>query len=158
MMRSLVACLVLAIAACQPAGVPEVVSAPEVASAPNAEPPTIEVVAPSPVAIEAPLFSVADGQSALPAPFAGRWDASPEACNEEYSDMRLVVDARNMRFWESDASPTKIEQDGVNAIVIEADLSGEGDTWTDKFRMALVDAGETLMIGDVKRVRCKAEK
>lgn len=146
------------LAACQPARAPDIAKTPDIVSAPDLESPAAKVVAPSPVVPAPALFSVSDGQTTLPAPFAGTWDASPEVCGWDYSDMRLVVDAGNMRFWESDGSPTTIEQDGVNAIIVAADFSGEGETWTRKLRMALADAGETLMIDDVKRVRCKGGK
>ena len=151
-MRRLVACLMLAAAACKPA------EAPQVASAPDALPAATSDAAPPPAAPEAPLFSVVDGQPSFPAPFMGRWDASLEACAEEYSDMRLVIDATNMRFWESEGSPTKVEPAGVNAIVVDSDFSGEGDTWTARYRFALADGGETLMVDRVKRVRCEVEK
>lgn len=146
------------LAACQPARAPDIAKTPDIVSAPDPEPTAAKVDAPSPAATEAPLFSVAGGQTTLPAPFIGEWDASLEGCDAEYSDMHLTVSAGNMRFWESDGSPTTIEQDGINAIIVAADFSGEGETWTRKLRMALADAGETLMIDDVKRVRCKAGK
>lgn len=147
MVRSVFAFLLVVATACQPAGLPDTITA----TAPRASPPASP---PVPTPSDAELFTVNDGQRTLPAPFVGRWDATVDACDEQYSDMRLTIDDKNMKFWESDATPVSVKPDGVNAIALDAALSGEGDTWNDKFRMALVDAGKTLMIDDVKRVRC----
>ena len=142
MKRFVVLIAVLGLAACQP-------KEPELAGAPLPE----AAPAPAPTTVEPPPLVVG-----IPVKFQGKWDASLEACAEEYSDMRLVIDATNMRFWESEGSPTKVEPAGVNAIVVDSDFSGEGDTWTARYRFALADGGETLMVDSVKRVRCEVEK
>lgn len=98
--------------------------------------------------------------SELPAGFVGVWDANP-ACPAT-SDTKLTVSSEELTYFESSATIRKITVTSLTDLVVDADFSGEGETWTRAIHLVLGDDGKTLTTDEgtdkeVKRVRCVAK-
>ena len=97
--------------------------------------------------------------AAIPAPFHGVYDASREACGRP-SDGRLTVTAGALRFHESIGTVRKVTAAGADAVTVEADYQGEGESWRNVRELRLGEGGDSLAIsGDgttFVRVRCPA--
>ena len=97
------------------------------------------------------------GAAAIPTPFHGVYDASREACGRP-SEYRLTVSARELRFHESIGAVRSVVADGPDAIRINADYQGEGESWSNVQALRLADGGATLTVTgegtSLTRVRC----
>lgn len=91
---------------------------------------------------------------AIPAAFVGEWNEKLEDCGTGMNDSRLRIEPRRISFYESDAEVVRIELHGARAVTVEASLAGEGETWTDKFRLVLSRSGDDLTIAGTTRRRC----
>ena len=95
--------------------------------------------------------------AAIPEPFHGVYDSSPEACGRP-SDGRLTVSALELRFHESIGTVRSVVSAPSGATRVEADYQGEGESWRSYRELRLSDGGESLTIsGDgtrMVRVRC----
>lgn len=94
----------------------------------------------------------------LPGGFLGVWDANP-ACPSA-SDTKLTVSTTDLTFFESGATIRKVTVRSANEAVIDADFSGEGETWSRSLSIKLGADGKTLTTDEgtdkqVVRTRCK---
>jgi hypothetical protein len=93
---------------------------------------------------------------AIPAPFLGVYDGSLEACTRP-SDERLAVTPRRLRFHESIGTVRIVTAKGPDAIEVEADYQGEGESWRSVRELRLSGGGTLTVSGDgtrLVRVRC----
>lgn len=103
-------------------------------------------------------------QSTIPASFHGRYDASPDACGETASEMRLRISGGELRFYESVAEVREVRVHGPRHIEVDADHLGEGERWTATRTFRLGEGNATLEASEppadggepmpVTRVRC----
>ena len=109
---------------------------------------------------------MADLGAARPVPekFRGVWDFVDGNC-DPYSDMRIVVGANRLEFYESAGEVNGFEQPDDDTIVLDLSMEGEGETWEERTRLELVDGGKFLEAIDVssygrgqslRRTRCPA--
>jgi hypothetical protein len=117
--------------------------------------PAESLSAAAPAAARSSEVSVAE----LPAAFLGVWDADP-ACPST-SDTRLTVSAAELTFFESGAMIKKVTVKSPDEAIVDADFSGEGETWSRSVHLKLGDDGKTLTSDEgtdkaVTRTRCKA--
>ena len=99
----------------------------------------------------------------MPNTLIGAWDYEKGTCDPS-SDMRLEIDTKQLRFYESLGQITAVRSDGV-ATIVDLAMEGEGESWTETLRFVLKDGGTRLHItepqteGDVDeypRRRCPA--
>jgi hypothetical protein len=84
----------------------------------------------------------------IPAAFHGTWDNASADC-EPATDARLTIAGDRLRFYESEGKVTRVEVDSPTRIVVSADLSGEGESWTNSYLFELRDDGKTLSSNSV---------
>jgi hypothetical protein len=118
--------------------------------------------APSPInaSANAPASpSAAEALSAeIPDTFQGRWDSNPMACGQDVSEMRLIVAADGMRFYESVAKVDAVGQPGPDRIEVDAAVEAEGMTQGRHFTLVLRPDGRlatTIDGATAVRVRCE---
>ena len=100
----------------------------------------------------------------VPARFHGEWDYAGGSC-DPVSDLHLTIEPRQLVFYESVGTPTRIERTGSGEVTIALDMSGEGETWENTVQFRLADGGDTLLQpgfdgpdeGDLRRKRCDEE-
>ena len=111
----------------------------------------------APVTAPPPLPATPAASDSIPAAFLGVYDGSREACGRP-SDERLSVAPRELRFHESIGTVRGVTVAGADAVNVEADYQGEGESWRSVRELRLSDGGSTLSIsGDgtrLARVRC----
>lgn len=95
----------------------------------------------------------------LPAAFLGVWDVNPKCPST--SDTKLTVSATELTFFESGGTIRKVTVKSADEAIVEADFSGEGDTWSRAMPLKLGEGGKTLTTDEgtdkaVTRSRCKA--
>lgn len=66
----------------------------------------------------------------IPQAFRGRWTLGDGTCRAEQSEGYLDVTARELAYWESSGIPKLIQQVEPNIILLNIDMSGEGDVWS----------------------------
>ncbi|MGI0116504.1 hypothetical protein [Zooshikella sp. RANM57] len=97
----------------------------------------------------------------IPKLFHGTWDTSNEACIQPFSDMRMEIEARVVRYWESQGQVTRVNVENERKLNITFSISGEGESWESFKQFELNTANNTLTINTLegqqlsKRVRCK---
>lgn len=91
---------------------------------------------------------------AIPTAFRGEWNSDLAACGTGLNDSRLRIEPRQVRFYESDAAVTRLEQPSPRALRVTASFAGEGETWTDSFTLVLSRSGDELTIEGASRSRC----
>lgn len=101
--------------------------------------------APEPVA-EAGSDPGADMLEAMPAEFRGRWDFALEDCADDASEMRLVIEPTEVRYYESSAELTAIARTGERSLAAEHRFAGEGEEWTETLGYELNEAGDRLSV------------
>jgi len=76
----------------------------------------------------------------IPAAFQGRWGLTPADCTSPLGDAKglLVINANEMRFYESRAVPAKNVQRDGDSLSGDFHFTGEGQTWT-KFEALKLD-------------------
>lgn len=96
----------------------------------------------------------------IPAALLGVYDTSLDACGGT-TDTRLTVSAAELRFHESIGAVRRVTPVGEDAVSVEADYQGEGESWRSTGELRLSDGGRSLTVsGDgtrLDRVRCPAE-
>jgi hypothetical protein len=95
----------------------------------------------------------------IPVAFRGTFDSDAVACGANRSEMRLVVDAREMRFHESVTRVTRVTPRDGGAIDVDAVSTGEGITEQRQYRLAMGEGGRlnvTISGSESTRVRCNA--
>lgn len=100
--------------------------AKEAQPTPAGGPPTNQVQAPAPPAASQPA------DSPIPAALQGRWGLTPADCTSALGDAKglLVVNAGELRFYESRAVPSGDVQTSASSISGTFHFSGEGQTWS----------------------------
>lgn len=97
----------------------------------------------------------AENTSVIPSAFLGDWDDDTESCETGLGDARLRVEARRLRFYESDAQVERVTVKNDRAITVAASFAGEGETWNDSVTMVLSRSGNQLTIEGLTRHRCR---
>ena len=97
-----------------------------------------------PPADEAGSAGSADALRAIPARFLGAWDYVEGNCDPA-SDLRMEIGQRRIVFYESVGDVTGIRAEGDDAIVVDMNMSGEGETWTQSTKLTLEDGGDRLV-------------
>ncbi|GGA06933.1 hypothetical protein GCM10010923_16120 [Blastomonas marina] len=98
----------------------------------------------APPADEAGNADSADALRAIPARFLGAWDYVEGNCDPT-SDLRMEIGQRRIVFYESVGDVTGIRAEGEDAIVVDMNMSGEGETWTQSTKLTLEDGGDRLV-------------
>lgn len=149
---TLAALLAVALAsACSPADdsapratapVPEPVSAPPPPPLPEPE------TEPDPTAATPASITI-------PVRFHGTWAADSEACADGGDTTHLVIRASTVEFYESIGQVTAVEA-GDGEINAALELTGEGQTWEDRYGFRISEDGRTLTDtgSGLVRVRC----
>ena len=147
--------LLAGLAACDSAPVNQAADAPPLQPGSSSGDPAPPAAPPAAVPAEGP--AAAASATAIPAAFHGTYDRRREDCARP-SEYRLTVSAGELRFHESIGTVRKVVAEGPDAISVESDYQGEGESWRNVRRM--VRDGDRLTIsGDgtsLERVRCPA--
>lgn len=122
------------LAACRPASEP---AAPGASGSPG----LVAIEAPPPPSDAAPTASPS---TVIPAEFQGEWNARPDACGSGMDDSRLRIAADELQFYESRGKVRDVAFPAPGRIAVAADMSGEGQTWSETFAFALSQDGQTL--------------
>lgn len=119
-----------------------------------------------PAQVDDSASRMADGKEdsdAIPNRFIGVWDYIKGTCDPA-SDMRLEIGQAEFGFYESHGRVTGIRNEG-EATIVDLDMSGEGETWTQSLRLVLKEDGTRLHVtepqkesdeDDYPRRRCPA--
>lgn len=91
----------------------------------------------------APAETATTTTAAIPDYLQGNWAMAATSCAEG-SDTRITVTANEVRFYESVAAVTKVEAGDMDSIVVDADLSSEGETSKVQYALAPAEAGAKL--------------
>lgn len=150
---TLAAALIAALAACQPSAPSTDTTATDTSAKP-------EVTQPAEPVRDSADPAPAPGNTAdIPTAFHGTWDKDAASCSSASSDMRLVIDAKSLKFHESFGGVKSINTVSPTQVFVTADFEGEGEKWTNIQNLQLSDGGKkltTTLDGDssVSRVRC----
>lgn len=106
----------------------------------KAEAPAIDAAAPDDAASTA--------ASAIPDYLQGIWAMTATSCAEG-SDTRISVTANEIRFYESVATITKVEAGDMDSVVVDADLSAEGESSKVQYTLAPAEAGTKLTVTEL---------
>lgn len=95
----------------------------------------------------------------IPKVFQGTWDANDEACKTKYSDMRLVISALAVDYWESSGNLIEVIELKNTSLIARFAFSGEGESWESKVTYFLLNEGNKLVQAfddglRVSRIRC----
>ena len=154
----------IAIAAFLPAACSNATSEPEPQQE-TADPP-VEMPTDSRAQTASPANQPAEAKispDAIPNRFIGVWDYIKGTCDPA-SDMRLEIGQAEFGFYESHGRVTGIRNEG-EATIVDLDMSGEGETWTESLRLVLKEDGTRLHVtepqkesdeDDYPRRRCPA--
>lgn len=136
-MRAAVVVLgVMALVGCEQRETPAAAAAPKAAAAP---PPSDEV----------------------PDRFRGEWNMRLADCGTDMNDSRLVIGAREIRFYETSGPVVRVARPAPGEVAVTVALSGEGEgpeNSTHRFRIS-PDGAELSMVGEgapLLRRRCPA--
>lgn len=80
----------------------------------------------------------------IPTRFQGVWDYVEGTCAPE-SDLRMEVSGSEILFYESVGTVTAVAPEGDDVVVTLA-MEGEGETWEQQTRLALVGSGATQQL------------
>ncbi|WNO54885.1 hypothetical protein [Stakelama saccharophila] len=108
-------------------------------------------------AADAPPTADARDANLIPERFLGEWDSSEEACRDESSEMRLVVQPQHLQFYEGSARVRSVGPAGGDGIAVAATLDAEGMTEERRFDLALEPDGRLAVTtggSTMVRVRC----
>lgn len=91
----------------------------------------------------------ADG-STIPTAIRGRWALKAADCTAKRgTDLTaLVIDATNLRFYESHGELVRVRSSGATQILADYKFSGEGQDWDQRVQLELADDGRTLVRRD----------
>lgn len=76
----------------------------------------------------------------------GVWDYEKGTCDLA-SDLRLTIANDRFTFYESSGTVEAVRRDG-DAIIVDLAMTGEGESWTQSYRLVLRDAGQRLHVTD----------
>ncbi|SFP90084.1 hypothetical protein [Sphingomonas rubra] len=85
--------------------------------------------------------------ASLPAAFRGRWGMVPNDCVPDRDDAKglMTVSADTLGFYESRGRVTQAELLGPAAVRLDLAFTGEGQEWTRRTTLTLLDDGRTLI-------------
>lgn len=88
--------------------------------------------------------------SGIPAAIRGRWALKVADCTAKRgTDLTaLVIDATNLRFYESHGELARVRSIGAAQILADYKFSGEGQDWDRRVQLELADDGKTLVRRD----------
>ena len=123
--------LIVSIAACSKSD-PVANGADTVTSLPASAKDTAPSPAGGPPATAEPAAAAAASTERIPASLQGRWGLTPADCTSPFGDAKglLVVNADELRFYESRAVPSVNAQADSNSVTGDFHFAGEGETWT----------------------------
>ena len=144
-MRRLIIGVALALAACanEPnSGDAPVENAALPTSSTEAAAPESNASAPTPAAGNDSVETA----GTIPVAFHGRWGLVPGDCTSIRGDAKglLVIDAGELRFYESRAVPRDLKVTGPDEWTAILDYMGEGQTWSERTTVTLLDGGKGL--------------
>lgn len=97
-----------------------------------------------------PGTETAGDGSGIPTAIRGRWALKVADCTAKRgTDLTaLVIDATNLRFYESHGELARVRSSGEAQILADYRFSGEGQDWDQRVQLELVDGGRTLVRRD----------
>lgn len=100
--------------------------------------------APTPTPSAEPDRVNADGSLAeMPSAWRGRWAGQGGSCADS-SDRRLDMAANRLTFYESVATPTRIERLSERELQLDLAFTGEGESWTRRSLLVIGENGRTM--------------
>jgi hypothetical protein len=84
----------------------------------------------------------------IPMAFRGEWGDEPSACGTGLSDSRLVISAKLLAFYESDAEIKTVTKENARVISVTASSAGEGQVWESKMQLTLSRSGDDLTVNN----------
>ena len=85
----------------------------------------------------------------IPADYHGVWDYVDGSCNPA-SDLRLEISGNRIVFYESVGQVTGIERRTNGDLIVSLAMSGEGETWDAKWRLAMDSTAMRLVAQNVE--------
>lgn len=113
--------------------------------------------------VASPIAAAAQAPTTVPKPFRGEWNATLEDCGTGMNDSRLIIGARDVRYYESGGRVLAAVTRGRFELALVLELSGEGETWMTTAQYALSPDGKKLTDMDqsaeqpMVRYRCPAK-
>ncbi len=144
-MRLLCLSLPIILAACSQDAVPPPVNEAERPVAPGPE-------APLPIPSLSP--SATAKSDVVPEAFRGEWNRVAADCGTGRNDSRLRIEAKRVRFHESEGEVLGVKKEEGRTIAVRARYSGEGEQWEDERRFSLSPDGRKLSANGMERARC----
>jgi hypothetical protein len=86
-------------------------------------------------------------EMSIPMAMRGRWGLVPADCTSTKGDTKglITIDAASIRFYESVAKLTKVDQRSETALKASYAFSGEGMEWKRDMTLALQPGGKVLI-------------
>lgn len=87
------------------------------------------------------------GALAIPAAFHGRWGMVPDDCTSTRGDAKglIIVDEDSIKFFESNATLTKVTLNAPENFTGTFAFTGEGESWTNSQNLKLTGSSNTLV-------------
>jgi hypothetical protein len=108
---------------------------------------------------EAQLAAPEPDAKQLPPDYLGVWTGLEDSCADRSAELRLVVTPEQLQFYESVGTIRGVKVDGIDGFLVDLSFEGEGQKWSRKQRLALVDTGSRLIVttdgSSVTRKRCR---
>ncbi len=111
--------------------------------------PVSSAVAPAP----ANSSPVAQVQRVIPMQFQGEWNMRLEDCGVPVSDGRLLIGLNRINFYESFGNVQEVLTQGDLKMMVMAEYSSEGETYTETNFFELSSDRSALTHRDTKAVR-----
>lgn len=96
----------------------------------------------------------------VPAALLGRWTGAQDDCADKAAELELRVNPTTLVFHESVGTVTTIEPAADGRMIVQADFTGEGESWTRRLLLHPSADGQRLTITNdgmaVTRKRCGA--
>lgn len=91
--------------------------------------------------------AVKQAEMSIPMAMRGRWGLVPADCTSAKGDTKglMTLDAASIRFYESVAKLTKVDQRSETALKASYAFSGEGMEWKRDMTLALQPGGKVLI-------------
>lgn len=80
---------------------------------------------------------------AIPQPWRGTWSGGRGSCDRG-SELRLVVGADRLTFYESEGEANRIERLTEREVQVDLTMTGEGETWNRRVTLSLSDDRQRL--------------
>lgn len=85
--------------------------------------------------------------AAIPAAFQGRWGMTPGDCTSTRGDPKglIIVDEDGIKFFESEATLTKVTLNAPENFTGTFTFTGEGESWSNSQNLKLIGSSNTLI-------------